>query len=73
MKKILKRFKALRGKADNVALLLLFLDFIARTVDFSDCVCDVDEFEKTFKGQHIVNDIDVGHNVLSCIDENSNF
>ena len=49
MKKKIKRFRALRGEIDSVALLLLFLDFIARTVDFSDCVCDVDEFEKRSK------------------------
>lgn len=46
MKKFLKRFRKIQKSDDSVLLLLLFFDFIARTVDFDDCLCDVEVIEK---------------------------
>lgn len=46
MLKFLKRLRKTQKSYDNVLLLLLCLDFIARTVDFSDCLCDVEAIEK---------------------------
>lgn len=48
MKKLLRRFRALRGKMDSVALLLAFINAVALEVDFSDCVCDIEMLETSF-------------------------
>lgn len=52
MKKLLKRFRALRGKMDSVALLLAFINAVALVVDFSDCVCDIEVLEASFHYDH---------------------